>query len=1050
MATTFRNPWLRVLVNGRLLPRVKSAEWSLGFDQEYGTASFTLPYPFPFPIPLKARVYIEAGISTNVFTIQRFVGFVSNPVGSAFPGQITINCGDYLWLASQFKPEEEIATGGMNGKQIVIAAMNAVGIPAQLGGIQGPADPLVPPVFWTADLTALQMIQEADRRDNYKTFMLGGGAVRIPIPEVPSNTHVEHWSEGSGGNMIGQADISIEPMPLDSDLEQVLPQQGVGRVVLTTHLDGRYQPSQTHKVTSTHIWLANGVRLLLQNVTGRCSEGGGFTQQLTLVSHVFLAEFPVDDPITGEPVEPDPPIEPDPDPGPNTDVLASFVLLPIEVERMLIGGVPTLVYWVHATDTSISLTGTIVARTWAAAGTGVQVAAGSGVDFLTGFTDLASATISIEAEDSNGSTGTAEMDLTGGGGVPIRTRELQAALADIEMFDGSAWRSDTAPVDVRLTARGPYWAEGETFYRTANDLVTSATASVPVSGKTFSALWAEIDAFPTDVWAAYTDGTVIYSADSGATWTTRTAPAAVACVRLVASRFNQGELHFFSATAWYQSLDGGVTWGTILEAAVGQTVRDACLAPARIFWAGDGGSSPLQSIGPGTMTDLTFPALTPAVSRINAITPHPTKDLVLAADDQTPPRLFMPDSPGSNVMAQVGSGGDAPGTYASLERALAYEFSMPGKFYMARGTDGLWAVFPEQDLEHPIRQQGIDGAPPSGVWYQVEPGELVVRTPAVTPALYIAAGGRSIATWDGTTWDTLTVSTFGVSDGVESIAVDPTNPATIYAMIDDGTLVAKSSDSGATWANLTLPSGVSGSLQTIICDSVGNLYLVGLFAAGYVYKSTNGGSSFTLLISTAGMASGNVTTRNIAFTPNGKIYIGEADGSGTIARQFLADGSGRLDISGLGDFRERWVYAAPDNENRGWVCFFNGTSGEVLHLITSGTSADLQPSGTTSCAGVLDLGGSGASVAAVGTFFASGTATLRRTTDTGANWSTVATGADYAAAGAARGPLFGKNVAGTLYYAADAKLHQSVDQGVTWTEVVGCPTSDNAALAVAG
>ncbi|MCA1733775.1 MAG: hypothetical protein LC732_09250, partial [Acidobacteria bacterium] len=105
-------------------------------------------------------------------------------------------------------------------------------------------------------------------------------------------------------------------------------------------------------------------------------------------------------------------------------------------------------------------------------------------------------------------------------------------------------------------------------------------------------------------------------------------------------------------------------------------------------------------------------------------------------------------------------------------------------------------------------------------------------------------GGTIHKTTDGgTTWSTLQTPS---SAAIEAVAVHPLNRATIYAAMQNGG-VFKSTDGGATWSNVT-PPGETRYLSLIIDASNPDVIYAG--SSTGVFRSPDAGAAWSLVVST--------------------------------------------------------------------------------------------------------------------------------------------------------------------------------------------------------
>ncbi len=127
----------------------------------------------------------------------------------------------------------------------------------------------------------------------------------------------------------------------------------------------------------------------------------------------------------------------------------------------------------------------------------------------------------------------------------------------------------------------------------------------------------------------------------------------------------------------------------------------------------------------------------------------------------------------------------------------------------------------------------------------------------------------------GITWDTLLISSSTYSD----LDIDPSNPNVIYAVPHE---IVKSTDGGNTWANAS--QGIYLDWETRVYEMVidpnntNTLYAgTGGFFGGDIYKSTNGGESWTSIGTRIELKGTN--TALAVDAQNNIVYVGHNNGS---------------------------------------------------------------------------------------------------------------------------------------------------------------------------
>ena len=134
-------------------------------------------------------------------------------------------------------------------------------------------------------------------------------------------------------------------------------------------------------------------------------------------------------------------------------------------------------------------------------------------------------------------------------------------------------------------------------------------------------------------------------------------------------------------------------------------------------------------------------------------------------------------------------------------------------------------------------------------WTEVQAGSFFTLTVDPTTPRTVYAGSTSSimkSTDGGATW-AFKGAGLG-SDRVEAIAVHPTTPSVVYAGLDDFG-VYKSINGGDSWTSIGPVAGASNlSVTGLAIDPAdpNTVYAAGFATAGFgVYKSTNGGASWT-------------------------------------------------------------------------------------------------------------------------------------------------------------------------------------------------------------
>jgi len=219
-------------------------------------------------------------------------------------------------------------------------------------------------------------------------------------------------------------------------------------------------------------------------------------------------------------------------------------------------------------------------------------------------------------------------------------------------------------------------------------------------------------------------------------------------------------------------------------------------------------------------------------------------------------------------------------------------------------------------------------------WAQVGPGNYGgrIRSIAIHPTnpdlVYIAAvsGGVWKTTDGGNTWAAL-------KDDMENLAVcsmvmDPANPNIIYAGTGEGYFngdaqrgegIFKTTDAGTTWTQLTSTKNISYYyVNKLMIDQSTNALYAGTRKG--LYRSTDGGNSFTTILSSGTGADVHCTDIEIAYTSPSTLFASfglfndaviwrSIDGGSSFQSNFGQTGHGRIEMA-ISASNPQVVYAA--------------------------------------------------------------------------------------------------------------------------------------------
>jgi len=369
-----------------------------------------------------------------------------------------------------------------------------------------------------------------------------------------------------------------------------------------------------------------------------------------------------------------------------------------------------------------------------------------------------------------------------------------------------------------------------------------------------------------------------------------------------------------------------------------------------------------------------IPPVPPGVNHWIAVGPDGANVVALVIDPIVPTKAFA-GTTGSGVLKTVDGGATWATANAGLPTTnvltLAIDPAIPSTLYA--GTDV--GVFKSSDggQSWSAANGGLAGAP-----------QIVVNALAIDPGspttLYAGTSGGIFKTTNGAaSWTSINAGLSGLAARV--IAVDPTQPSTVYIGVDDNVNylnygVFKSTDGGATWTKVystpTAEDGGAPPITALAIDprSPSRLYL--LVALNQVLTSPDGGGSWSALNLPA------ADVWSLAVDPaSGTVYIGTYFGSvfrTTDAGAHWTSASDGLQASGINVIAT--AASAP-------ATLYAGAHNGVFR------SSDGAQTWTHPALGVRNLGVGPLAVdpTAPSTMYTTSGGDVLKTTDGGAHWS---------------------------------------------------------------
>jgi hypothetical protein len=511
-----------------------------------------------------------------------------------------------------------------------------------------------------------------------------------------------------------------------------------------------------------------------------------------------------------------------------------------------------------------------------------------------------------------------------------------------------------------------------------------ATWSVGTGLSYFSTVTAlGIDPSATSTLYAAVNGDRMYkSVDGGASWTPLPPSLSLAFVKdILVDPTNSSTVYaavvsaFFAPTSVQKSVDGGTTWSDAVATGISSPtafVMDP-VAPATLYVGGVNGIA--KSIDAGA-------SWTP----VNAGLTN-TNITGLVIDPSAPATLFAATN--SGVFKSTDGGTSWNPTSAPLGGRLVIDESSPATLYLGTLASGVYKTTDGGDTWQPsnagissatIYALAIDrGTPASiyvspgkvdvGVFKSVDggatwsPGGLTGMSNAQVASLAFRPGSALFASGNGRILKRLypdgawtNVNATGPIPG--TLFVDPNDALTYYGLPGSGGVV-KSTDGAVTWsyASTGLPSDAATGISALAIDpwTSGTLYagvFGGSFQSGTIYKSTNGGASWSpsgtglpspafpnLLLSVSSIVIDRwVPTRVYAATGGYGVYVSTDSGANWSPAGFGSiDPNVRVLMFDL--FASNTVYA--------------GTSSGVYKSVNAGASWTLASSGLSESVNVL-------------------------------------------------------------------------------------------------
>ncbi|MBI4460725.1 MAG: hypothetical protein HY648_11800 [Acidobacteria bacterium] len=569
---------------------------------------------------------------------------------------------------------------------------------------------------------------------------------------------------------------------------------------------------------------------------------------------------------------------------------------------------------------------------------------------------------------------------------------------------------------------------------------------------------------------------VLKSTNSGSLWTAANSGLLAGEILALARDSSGGTIYAGTANGLFKSTNAGQSWASVTSGIANSLITAVAVDPANadIVYAGTGIPMGLGSTGIFKSTNGgaswafagTGLSSEPLLSIVTSLAVDPSNPAIVYAG--TLGGVYKSANRGASWQA-VNAGLEdvaqevAPGVVMTAILGLAVDPSNPGTVYVSTGGEGIFRSTDSGQSWTRILEEPNDAA-----W-------TLAVSPSGSSLLYAAAAEEGIfkTTDRGATWTALSSGLTGAY--VNQVAIDPANPAIVYAAASYGAGIVKTTDSGQTWTRINsgLPVSAYSQINALALNpsSSATAYVsiyyfdqsrtrvfkttnggqnwipadsglpttgfVGVLAidpanastvyagtSGGVYKSTNGGTSWAA--ATTGLTT-NVNALAIDRTNPATIYAGAGSG---VYKSTNSGQNWTAMNSGLPSFSRQIFSLAIDSSSPSTI--YAGTAGagnlaQVFKSTNGGQSWTAAGSAFLASAVIgLAIDPANSSTVYAGTDYAG----LFKSTNGGQSWTAINSGLTYSSTNAlAIDPVSSS----TLYVGTYDGLFKSTDGGQSWT-----------------
>jgi photosystem II stability/assembly factor-like uncharacterized protein len=224
---------------------------------------------------------------------------------------------------------------------------------------------------------------------------------------------------------------------------------------------------------------------------------------------------------------------------------------------------------------------------------------------------------------------------------------------------------------------------------------------------------------------------------------------------------------------------------------------------------------------------------------------HPTDPAIVfaATGTPTPAAVFRSDDGGKTwqrLLVEVADSCEAVGV--PRVTGIAFDPLLPSSVWVGIEVDGVrcsrdggdtWMAMNGAIPNRDVHSVAVSAGPPSSVFVVVNNDVFISRD-------------------DGGAWHSMRAPEVFPLPYCRGIAIRPDRPNTLFLAIGDSTpgrtgMIMRSTDTGQTWASLTLPVQPNSAMWVLKIEPADPNLIFAASRYGYLYRSSDGGDSWTKL-----------------------------------------------------------------------------------------------------------------------------------------------------------------------------------------------------------